>query len=233
MPNHVQNILTFGGSAEAVKKALDFIKGNNPNDEGKSYIDFNAIVPMPKDLDITSGGDGETAMEYLWLKNNPTAGAAFEELRWRVEQDWSDERRKEALELGRKYISNLRMYGAKDWYDWRRKAWGTKWNAYDVTASDDGREIWFNTAWCAPVPIVEAIAMKFPDVTIELLYADEDAGYNTGHLTFEDGECVDAYLPDGGTDEAMRIFFATHPGDEDYYVKNENGEWEWKDEDDD
>lgn len=227
MPNHVQNILTFGGSDEAVNELVNFIKGNNPNDEGKSFIDFNVIVPMPSELDVEESTAGETAMKYLKLQHDPNRTEDFEEVKEKVE-GWSEEDREEYMKLGRAYIKNLRLYGARTWYDWKRIHWGTKWNAYWATASDDKREIWFNTAWSAPFPIVEAIARKFPNVTIDLLYADEDAGYNVGHVTFEDGECVDEYLPDGGSDEAMRIYFATHPADEDYYVKDENGNWTWK-----
>lgn len=226
MPNHVQNILTFGGSAEAVKKVMDFIKGKNADDDGTSLIDFNVIVPMPDDLKIDETTAGHDAMLYLKLQHDPNRTEDFEKVKEKVD-GWSEESREGYMELGRAYIKNLRMYGATTWYDWRRTHWGTKWNAYDQHLDGDG-SIWFNTANSTPAPVIERIAQLFPEVTIDLLYADEDAGYNVGHVTFEDGECVDAYLPDGGSDEAMRIYFATHPENEAFFEKNEEGNWVYK-----
>lgn len=223
MPNHVQNILTFGGSAEAVKKVMDFIKGNNADDNGTSLIDFNVIVPMPEELRIEETTAGEEAMLYLSLKNEDEKSEQFEKLREKVE-GWSEENREEYMKLGRAYAKNLDLYGARTWHDWRLMNWGTKWNAYGQHL-DGNLSIWFRTANNTPGPAIARLAELFPEVTIDLLYADEDPGYNVGHVTFEDGECVDADLPEGGSDEAMRIYFATHPGNEAFFHKNEDGAW--------
>lgn len=53
MPNHVQNILKFKGiTQEEMKKVISGI-----DDNGKEILfDFNQIIPMPKTLNITSGG---------------------------------------------------------------------------------------------------------------------------------------------------------------------------------
>ena len=51
----------------------------------------------------------------------------------------------------------LKKYGAKDWYDWRNKNWGTKWNSCDTEITQDEREgltYTFNTAWDCPREIV-------------------------------------------------------------------------------
>ena len=51
----------------------------------------------------------------------------------------------------------LKKYGAKDWYDWRNKNWGTKWNSVDTEITQDEREgltYTFNTAWDCPREIV-------------------------------------------------------------------------------
>ena len=51
----------------------------------------------------------------------------------------------------------LKKYGAKDWYDWRCKNWGTKWNSVDTEIIEDEREgltYTFNTAWDCPREIV-------------------------------------------------------------------------------
>ena len=51
----------------------------------------------------------------------------------------------------------LKKYGAKDWYDWRNKNWGTKWNSVDTEITQDEREgltYTFNTAWDCPREVV-------------------------------------------------------------------------------
>lgn len=47
-----------------------------------------------------------------------------------------------------------------DWYDWRCKNWGTKWNAYDqdlIGVSYNCIELKFDTAWAPPMPIIEKL----------------------------------------------------------------------------
>ena len=53
--------------------------------------------------------------------------------------------------------------GFADWYDWSIANWGTKWNAYDHQRLTDSA-IYFETAWSAPTPVLEAMAAKFPEV---------------------------------------------------------------------
>ena len=51
----------------------------------------------------------------------------------------------------------LKKYGAKDWYDWRNKNWGTKWNSVDTEIIQDEREgltYTFVTAWDCPREVV-------------------------------------------------------------------------------
>lgn len=73
-------------------------------------------------------------------------------------------------------------------YEWCRDNWGTKWNAYEqkrLSASS----IYFETAWSAPRPIMDALAEKFPDVFFKLEYCDEDmTGNNAGMLLYKDGK---------------------------------------------
>lgn len=78
-----------------------------------------------------------------------------------------------------------------DWYDWRIQNWGTKWNAYEHVKTRNENELYFLTAWSAPKEIYEALTKKFPNLTIEVDYADENMGYNCGKMVFENGEMVD------------------------------------------
>jgi len=60
------------------------------------------------------------------------------------------------------------------WYDWRLKHWGTKWPACEVKITQDDTdflEITFDTAWCAPEEICQALRTKYEN-TSEQSYRD-------------------------------------------------------------
>ena len=69
------------------------------------------------------------------------------------------------------------------WYDWRVQNWDTKWDAYDVTVTDDDPEcleIEFSTAWSPPEAICNQIREDYPDVSVSWFYDEpgcEIAGY--------------------------------------------------------
>lgn len=87
--------------------------------------------------------------------------------------------------------------GNNDWYTWRIKNWGTKWNAFDVeinTDDDDKDElhIKFDTAWTHPFPIVKALSLKFPTIEFAVAYSDDDLGCNFGYYSIMNGKQNDA-----------------------------------------
>ena len=69
------------------------------------------------------------------------------------------------------------------WYDWRLQNWDTKWDAYDVTITDDDPdqlEVEFSTAWSPPEAICSAIREQYPDLAVSWFYDEpgcEIAGY--------------------------------------------------------
>ena len=58
MPNWVTNKIEFSGTRANIDKVLDIIKGDD------DYIDFNALIPMPKGLNLTSGSVTNAAIVY-------------------------------------------------------------------------------------------------------------------------------------------------------------------------
>lgn len=62
MPNWVSNKVKFSGRGREI---IDKITSANNDEE---YVDFNKIIPMPKTLNITSGGNDRNAMQYALLK---------------------------------------------------------------------------------------------------------------------------------------------------------------------
>ena len=68
----------------------------------------------------------------------------------------------------------LKKYGAENWYDWKCKNWGTKWNSVDteiIEDEKDGLTYTFNTAWDCPREVVEKLQHildeELPFISIE------------------------------------------------------------------
>lgn len=82
----------------------------------------------------------------------------------------------------------------RNWLDWRRRRWGTKWNSYGMQDPEFGvlfaefdREnrhrafaiFYFQTAWSSPDPVLLELAELFPDLEIQAAAICE--GYNFAH----------------------------------------------------
>jgi hypothetical protein len=67
-----------------------------------------------------------------------------------------------------------------NWYKWNNANWNTKWDAYEVSLlqsiSSGEIDIEFQTAWSPPVPVLEAMVTKFPDLNFEIWW-EEEQGY--------------------------------------------------------
>lgn len=161
-------------------------------------IDFESIIPMP-----------QTYKDYD-TTNHPM-GRGIE-----------DERQKSA------YIKATHeqrdKYGAVGWYDWSCRNWGTKWNAYDIMR--DGNIIEWNTAWCGVSELMEVAISNFPQLSFEYMYADEDAGNNTGVGEGKDG-ALSMRFPDYNSEEAWNIYFELNPWAQDE-MEFIDGQWTWK-----
>lgn len=108
-------------------------------------------------------------------------------------------------DLGKK---EMELYGDKNWYDWSRANWGTKWNAYGYDADYDYSQsdsLWFQTAWSAPHPILRKLSEMFPEIEFRHQWADESIGYNCGQHRYFGGERTEEYYPESEFD---RIRFA-------------------------
>lgn len=98
----------------------------------------------------------------------------------------SDEAKDRAALMEQNRVS----YGFADWYGWRCKYWGTKWNVWDISSPDEGFGWEFFTAWEAPIPVISVLSLIFSEVVFTLRYADEDLGHNCGAVMFIGGEEV-------------------------------------------
>lgn len=76
---------------------------------------------------------------------------------------------------------NIELYGAKDWYDWCNKHWGTKWGDCDtsLTSSPDaGYAVFsFQSAWSPPTQGIEHISRKWSNLAFLLSYEEGGMGF--------------------------------------------------------
>lgn len=104
-----------------------------------------------------------------------------------------------------------------DWYEWCVREWGTKWNAGETSNlffSSNGEKlsITFDTAWSPPIPWVKKVAIKYPDLTITLLYSEPGSDYS--------GEIICKY--DVTLRNVSDIYGKYHISDEDNEYDSDN-----------
>jgi hypothetical protein len=226
MPNWVRTRLTFNGDRSRIDELKTFVKSETKDESGKLYtnlFDFNKVVPMPEELNISSSSSGEWGMRYILLNAKHSIlwnddDRSFME-RMEKQKEKNPDRFNEDIELGKKYMSNILKYGYKDWYDFCSSSdgWNTKWNACEVEWTDEN-QVEFETAWSFCFNVVIQLSKKFPDVAIEFSYADEGSGSNTGTGTIKDGEEIDCEYPEAGDNRAYEIYLSLHPECEDELV---------------
>ena len=212
MPNHVVTHLYIEGTPEQVEQVKAFVRCDTDKDR---LMDFNKIVPCPETFlkyDTTNHPDGK------WL-NIGYPAEPFDEDSPIVTEELIEEYKKATRE-------QMELYGVVGWYDWNRKNWGTKWNAYD--SEDLGNGIKFETAWSFPEPAMIALSKHFPDIDFHFVYADEDASYNTGEGYLRNGEFTQQYYPDNGSKDAWELYLMTHDWASDELELQEDGTYRWK-----
>lgn len=92
------------------------------------------------------------------------------------------------------------------WRNWRIDVWGTKWNAYETEMrSSDDTVVRFDTAWAHPEPVIVALSQMFPDVEIDVKYADDALGANCDHYVIRGGEVIHREGFGPGSEEALEF----------------------------
>ena len=198
MPNWVKTIV------KTKPKVLNDILKNYWD---KDSLSFDKIIPMPKDLDIESGGRGEEGLMYLFVESkddllklkinrayrelNPFHTDIYRESRFgeiedNFEKYTNDPEFSKSIELGKKYISNFEKYGHSTWYNWRVENWGTKWDIDESPHNED--TIIFKTAWDFAGEIIKELSKKYPNEKFICKFADEGIKENSGIVDIKNGE---------------------------------------------
>ena len=220
MPDHVTNQIMVKNDDADHTKLLELAIFLKP-DKGKlGDIDFNKLLPMPEELNIEACSIGENGLKLYSQFMKESLSLAFSNLgRQRSKEEQNRlvselidkyakiaERDPEEWELGEKYYNNLQKYGARHWYDWTNKHWGTKWNAYDCIPWEKGSDMLeFYTAWDSVVKLMAMLSKKFPEMEITYRWANEDLGYDVGEIVMKDGRIEQERLPIGGSKEAYEM----------------------------
>lgn len=100
MPNNVTNRLEINADNEKLQEIMNFLKGE-PDEVGTPcYIDFNKIIPMPKELKIEASSSGDNGSQYiLAMERKPyNTPEDLESIKWI--ENLPEERRKQAIQLG-------------------------------------------------------------------------------------------------------------------------------------
>jgi len=74
--------------------------------------------------------------------------------------------------------------------DTQSAAWGTKWNACNVSVATEGTGILhyhFDTAWSPPEPVISKMIEMFPELSFGLVYGEGGCDFS-GILDGEDGQ---------------------------------------------
>jgi len=85
----------------------------------------------------------------------------------------------------------------KDWfntggYEWCSDEWGTKWGICEVSVLEETKtkiQYLFSCAWSPPIPIVIAMAKKFPELKFTLDYWERGCGFQ-GKLICSNGKVL-------------------------------------------
>lgn len=207
MPNWVTNFIEMEGDEKRIAELKSAVR---KEEHSTGTVDFNKIIPMPKELDIVAGSSTDRGLKaYSLFAEIYQLGAkrTKEELLNIPEKSeqaflkYKKDIKPEDWELGRQAYRNVLQYGYPTWYEWACNNWGTKWNAggYDQnTDYSNVEKLWFQTAWSAPHPILQKLSEQYPDIKFTHEWADEDLGVNCGRREYFGGECVETYYPQDG-----------------------------------
>lgn len=119
-------------------------------------------------------------------------------------------------------------YGFSSPYLWRMEHWGTKDNNRSEEVMGGA---WFSedivelaTSDCFPYPVLAELSKQFPNVDMDFIFADEDAGCNAGNGSFRNGEVVtgEYRLPDN-SEEACRAYTSLYWEYDCEVCENEDG----------
>ncbi len=218
MRNNVTNQITFGSDSAALAAFQQMAHDMRMEGEPLGSFDFNKLLPMPKELNMEAGSRTDQGLrlvrEYhrtlaeLERRKPGLTPAEYALSLHRCEDEYREKRMADPAvwALGEQAYGNVQRFGSPTWYEWCRRNWGAKWNAYGFfTLEKNADTMAFFTAGNAVPQIATLLSQKYPEQTITYRWAEEDIGYNVGEMTLKGGEAIDVNVPEGGSREAYEL----------------------------
>jgi hypothetical protein len=106
------------------------------------------------------------------------------------------------------------LEAGSDWYNWRVENWGTKWNGYDGSFTDDFTIFSFDTAWSPPLPVIRKLA-ELTGETFILEYIEEGMGFCGRYTAGKDGDYYEFYNDIQSAPEELLDALGYEPWEED------------------
>lgn len=130
--------------------------------------------------------NGEKVLEILEMIKDEKGNMTFNKVAQMPEELENEPSPQRDEEKAKKFKEK---YGADDWYNWRCKNWGCKWDASEsgFYEQDGYSMVTFHTPWSPPEKFIESLSKMFPKVEFELQFAEEGYGY-AGKLTAKNGQ---------------------------------------------
>lgn len=203
MPNIIANVLKIKNIS-----SLPLLTDG----KGNVGICFNDILPIPEDLNpetfpkdrkkdyaimyyvtdrctVPLRNITEEDMQLLENTAGNVLGRACLPTVFYKTYDWSlRHSRKSADELyllGKRYVENYKNHGAATWRDWCDANWDTSWDASCCAVTEnDPDALYFETAWNPPYGVLKALSQKYPDLPMNLMWADEMERGEAGNAVF-------------------------------------------------
>lgn len=171
------------------------------DEKGKLIVDFNKLIPMPEDLNITAPS------WYISTIGENSVQKTLEPILKEIYKGNSQITQDQFVCLSMKRLTNIcvkndllmrmikgyyniQRYGFPDWYDWCCHNWGCKWNACDSEVSEE--EISFETPWSPSMKIFEELAHRGLDFEAVCDIEGED---ELMRLEYKDGHVMESYEP--------------------------------------
>lgn len=207
MSNWCEVDLTItGNAAHPVQVVLDAIKGEDAG--STTDLDFNKLIPYPVEFRKMDDAAREyrVHLDALLQEKKKTCPCCQSEC-WPLARKCDkcgteltvDPALQEKLDVLK---SEYGVASDTPWpkdgfnsggYEWCISNWGTKWNACEVMVEDGTerrRVMHFETAWAPPIPVMVALAQKFPEYRFKIRYYEGGVGFQ-GNVVFEHGEVVE------------------------------------------
>lgn len=143
--------------------------------------------------------NGEKVLEILEMIKDKDGNMTFEKIAPTPEELMTEPSPQSDKEKAEKFKEK---YGADDWYNWRCKNWGCKWDAGEsgFYEQDGYSMVSFTTPWSPPEGFIKSLSKMFPKVEFEMQFAEEGIGY-VGNMTAKNGHVENQTYMEGDTME--------------------------------